>query len=113
VGDPDGIPVDVADGNDVVIQVQALKAPGDHQDALAGRERVLRRMALLGAADADDQLVHVPRDLVNDLAVAQVERLEAADVEASLFESIYLEIYGSLVFKLCPGTKLYVRRAIC
>jgi hypothetical protein len=42
-------------------------------------------VAKLGAADAYDELVHLLRYFADDLMVAQVEGLEAADVKTSFY----------------------------
>jgi hypothetical protein len=83
VAHPDGVAVDVFDGDDVGREVDVLDGFGDHHQPFAGGERVVNRVRDVRAPDAQHEFVDFVDDVLDHRAVAVVERLEPADVESA------------------------------
>src|SRR5208283_679054 len=82
---PEGVAVDVLDRNEEgALDLRLGEGAADHLEALAGGERVLPSIGLLGTPDVDQdgRARAVGPDLSDDLEVAPVEGLEAADEES-------------------------------
>jgi hypothetical protein len=76
---PDGITVYVFDRHDAIVFYPFIEQGVlDHQVPLSGRERILRRVGVLGAAYPDRQIVRFGSALAYHLEMAFVERLEPA-----------------------------------
>jgi hypothetical protein len=60
MGDPNGIAVQILHRDDaVVVDPRVIQGILDHQISLAGGERVVRVMGILGAPDSDDEMVRL------------------------------------------------------
>src|SRR3989454_2033674 len=82
VADPDAVDVGVRDRHDViVVDPFRIERPFDHLVSLAGGERILPGVAVLGRSDADDYLIVRLEDPFDRREVTAMERLEAADEE--------------------------------
>ena len=76
---PDGIAVQVLDGDDAVVAYARLgEGAVYHQIAFAGGERVGRMVGVLGASYPDDEMVRLGCAFGEDLHVPQMERLESS-----------------------------------
>src|SRR5512136_704634 len=81
MGDPEGVPLDVLDGDDVQGPVEGGEGAGDHEDPFPRGEGILELVGELRAPHADDDLVHLTRHPLEHRLVAVVVRLEPSDVE--------------------------------
>ena len=60
LGYPDGIAVQIFHRDDaVVVDSRVIQGILDHQISLAGGERIVRVMGILGASDSDDEMVRL------------------------------------------------------
>jgi hypothetical protein len=80
MGDPDGIAIDVYYGHEEeVADALLLQRPRDHEMTLTCCKGVLSGVGVLGAADADDDVIAVPGDGLDHLEMTLVEWLEPAN----------------------------------
>ena len=78
---PDGIPVEVLDGDGVGDEVHTGGRLRRHLDTLTGGEGVAGRVRLVSAADTKHEFVDLLGDPLHHGVVALVIGLEATDVE--------------------------------
>src|SRR5207249_10472998 len=84
MADPHAVHVGVGDWDDVVVvDPFRVEGPLDHLVPLPGREGIFARVAVLGRADSDDDLLVRFQDSPHHREVSAVEGLEPADEEGA------------------------------
>lgn len=83
VGDPEGVSLDILQGNNIDGDSDVFEGAADHEHPFTCGERVAEVVADFGAADTDDEFVDLVGDAFDDGSVTVVIRLESSDVEAA------------------------------
>ena len=91
--DPDGVPVEVLDGDDgIVADALGLEGLLDHEVPLAGGEGVLGGVGVLGASDTDGEVLGFIGTLADDLHVSHVKTIIRAFLSCSLIVFMTTEL---------------------